>query len=158
MAEITVNVGAPFEDGRRVALLRFRYDLGVVATVKDAVARARARRGGGVGGWLPDMRAWFVELACWSEVSARLRAAGHRVTVSLDDMAVLLLARIDNLLASPLEPQDRSCLENLHQEVLDWGLCGRDEEDLELVGVLERYLVFPESRPRVVRPAEEEER
>jgi hypothetical protein len=71
----------PFESRRgidTVVGLRFRYDVQLVADLKDALRQARRLKGGHhLGGWLAQHRARFVERRAWPHVPQRLQALGN---------------------------------------------------------------------------------
>jgi hypothetical protein len=68
--------------------LRFKYSACLVADLKAAFAAARRQDGcqRNVGGWLPEQRAWFVELSAWPVVREQLTANGYRL-VQQEDVA-----------------------------------------------------------------------
>jgi hypothetical protein len=65
----------PFGCGPPVAL-RFRYDADLVDVLKDALWHARGRHGPKVGGWIADMKVWYVERSAWPAVRSELADAG----------------------------------------------------------------------------------
>jgi hypothetical protein len=65
-----------------VLLLRFRYDAGLVDTLKRSLRAARSDAVSNCGGWLKDYGAWFCEKSCWSRVRRALERAGHAVVVA----------------------------------------------------------------------------
>jgi hypothetical protein len=77
---INVSAFQPFETRigvDTVLKLEFRYHADLVATLKDAIQRARHVRGGkNLGGWLPEHKAWFVERRAWDIVRQYLLSAG----------------------------------------------------------------------------------
>jgi hypothetical protein len=76
---ISAEIAEPFTDGRRVVLLKFRYDPAKVEAMKTALTAARVRLGAVMGGWLKRKKGWFVEPLCWVEVREHLETLGYRV-------------------------------------------------------------------------------
>jgi hypothetical protein len=84
-----VSAFQPFESRvgvDTVLKLEFRYDAGLIATLKDAIGRARHTVGGkNLGGWLPEHKVWFVERRAWEVVRRHLLAAGCQLVGPEED-------------------------------------------------------------------------
>jgi hypothetical protein len=59
--------------------LRFRYDPRLVDILKEALRDARTWNSPPVGGWLPALRCWFVEVDAWPDVRKHLLEAGYEL-------------------------------------------------------------------------------
>jgi len=90
--EIIYFIGDVPERGFGVAL-RFPYDPGAIADLKQALAVARDthwRRHktlpDDVGGWTPRPRVWFCPIQWWTPTARRMQAAGHVLTAVFDEV------------------------------------------------------------------------
>jgi hypothetical protein len=160
MSNIYVTEGRPFKDNRRVVLLSFDYHPKTVGAVKEILAAVRRRPGVPAykaGGWLPQVRRWYIDPCCWSAVGRRLIEAGYTIVGHVDVTEAeearvraaeaeseKLLARIDRVLASPPAGNFREALtllERYRKQVLERGAAVMTPEARRILSLLERRAV-----------------
>jgi hypothetical protein len=78
MKTVTTSIFRPFADGHPVVRLGHPFDPEFIRIVKDALAAAEPIPGHSRGGWLPEHKTWFCELAVLPFVRLRLQRAGYR--------------------------------------------------------------------------------
>jgi hypothetical protein len=87
MSNIYVTEGQPFQDNRRVVLLSFDYHPKTVATVKEILSAVRRMPGVPAykaGGWLREIKRWYIDPCCWTAVGRRLVEAGYTLLGDVD--------------------------------------------------------------------------
>lgn len=159
MATVHADLGVPFKSPDEYVIVVFDYDAGIVATIKSTLASLRLKHPAirsQVGGWLPQLRAWFVHPGCWREVRRALVEAGHEVVGEVDyskaeeriveateQRDAELLARIDAILDKPVRRELETAMNlmgNYRRQILDSGSSRLTRSFFELLRILENAI------------------